>query len=255
MLSAASLAQGLARTLDRLPGAEPALEAIPWPVRFADGRRRRATVGALRMHRLWLSHPDLVRESQRALDAYDGGDVIDVGAFHGWYTLLLGAKARPGDRLVSLEPDADALPALLRTLAAASDALPEVLTWALPCAVGDGTALQVSRPDGPEGHPRFAGGGDGDPTLTIDGLVATAGLRPRFVKVDVEGAEWFVVQGMRETLREHRPVVLLEVHPRWQPRTGTIAEMETLLRDAGYHVDVLDRTDVAERQLWRVAST
>jgi FkbM family methyltransferase len=254
MPAADTLAQALARALDRLPGAEAALESLPFPVRFADGTRRRATLGAARMHRFWLSHPDLVRESRSALDAYDGGDVIDVGAFHGWYTLLLAPKARAGDRLVSLEPDVDAFPALLRTLAAAGDAFPGVQTWALPSAVGDGTSLEVSWPDGPEGHPQFSGGGDGDPTLTIDALVQTAALRPRFVKVDVEGAEWFVVQGMRTTLREHRPVVLLEVHPRWQPRPGTIAEMESVLRDARYDLQVLDRTDVAERQLWRPAT-
>jgi FkbM family methyltransferase len=255
MPAAATLARALSSVLDRLPGAEPALEALPFPVRFADGERRRATFGAARMHRFWLTHPDLVRESRSALDAYDGGDVIDVGAFHGWYTLLLAPKARPGDRLVSLEPDGDAFPALLRTLAAADDAFPGIRTWALSSPVGDGTSLEVSWPEGPAGHPRFASGGDGgDPTLTIDALVPATNLRPRFVKIDVEGAEWFVVQGMRATLRDHRPVVLLEVHPRWQPRPGTIAEMESVLRDARYDLEVLDRTDVAERQLWRPAT-
>jgi FkbM family methyltransferase len=255
MPPSATLAHALARVLDRLPGTESALEALPFPVRFADGERRRATLGAARMHRFWLSHPDLVRESQSALDAYEGGDAIDVGAFHGWYTLLLGSKARQGDRLVSVEPDVAAFPALLRTLAAAGDALPGVHTWALSSAVGDGTPIEVTWPDGPEGHPRFASGGaGGDPTITIDGLVQTTGLRPRFVKIDVEGAEWFVVQGMRATLRDHRPIVLLEVHPRWQPRPGTIAEIESVLRDARYDLEVLDRKDVAERQLWRPAT-
>ena len=99
MPSATSLAQGLARALDRLPGAEQALDSLPWPVRFADGQRRRATVGVMRMHRFWLTHPHGVSETEAATGAYDGGDVVDIGAYHGWYTLRLGPRARPGDRL------------------------------------------------------------------------------------------------------------------------------------------------------------
>jgi FkbM family methyltransferase len=36
-------------------------------------------------------------------------------------------------------------------------------------------------------------------------------LAPAFVKVDVQGAELSVVEGLRETLRAHRPPVMLEV--------------------------------------------
>jgi hypothetical protein len=44
------------------------------------------------------------------MEAYRGGDVIDVGAFHGWY-------ASPGDALVSIEPDAAAYATLMQHLA------------------------------------------------------------------------------------------------------------------------------------------
>jgi FkbM family methyltransferase len=39
----------------------------------------------------------------------------------------------------------------------------------------------------------------------------TLGLTPGFVKVDVQGAELSVLKGLRETLRAHRPPVMLEV--------------------------------------------
>jgi FkbM family methyltransferase len=59
---------------------------------------------------------------------------------------------------------------------------------------------------------RFA---EGEPidveVTTVDAEVRAAGVRPAVVKVDVEGGELDVVEGMRGTIAEHRPVLLVEV--------------------------------------------
>jgi FkbM family methyltransferase len=59
---------------------------------------------------------------------------------------------------------------------------------------------------------RFA---EGEPVevevTTVDREVKKLELRPTVVKIDVEGGELDVVAGMTETLREHRPVLLVEV--------------------------------------------
>jgi hypothetical protein len=52
---------------------------------------------------------------------------------------------------------------------------------------------------------------------------------PRFIKVDVEGFEVEVLEGMRETLRDHAPVLVVEVRSR-DLEQRCIA----LLEDAGY---------------------
>jgi FkbM family methyltransferase len=205
------------------------------------------------MHRFWLNAPIAKPESDGVLIAYSGGDVIDIGAFHGWYSLLLGTKAGPEDRVVSIEPDPAAYAQLLRMLAAAETAFDGPRMWALCAPAGDGSHVQVSWPDGVDRHPRISSGGtEGDQTIAVDALVATAGLKPSFVKIDVEGAEWYVVQGMRTTLAEHRPVVMLEVHRSRQPREGMVAEMEAIMRDGGYELEILGEAGKdQERQLWR----
>lgn len=51
------------------------------------------------------------------------------------------------------------------------------------------------------------------PQVTLDSL----GLAPSFVKIDVEGGELAVLRGATETLRRHRPVLMLE---RWYADAG-----------------------------------
>lgn len=44
------------------------------------------------------------------------------------------------------------------------------------------------------------------PVITLDSL----GLAPDFIKMDVEGMEHFVLRGGEQTIRTHRPVIMLE---------------------------------------------
>ncbi|MDQ8046740.1 MAG: FkbM family methyltransferase [Solirubrobacteraceae bacterium] len=47
-------------------------------------------------------------------------------------------------------------------------------------------------------------------TQRLDTLVEQHGLKPRLIKIDVEGAELLVLRGARKTIAEHRPVILVE---------------------------------------------
>jgi hypothetical protein len=219
----------------------PALSAVPVPVEFQDGRRRLATLALWRLHRVWRSHPSLVEESRTVYEAYEGGDVIDVGAFEGWYSVLLAPKL--GDAtMVSCEPDRAAYPELQTTLALLGRVFTDPTFMPLPVAAGDGSPVEVSQPEG--GHPRFAGG------PTVDGLVNALGLKPGLIKIDVEGAEPLVLGGMQETLRAHRPVVMLELHPQWLPEGTGPADVEEMLSAHGYTSRTITTEDVATRSVW-----
>jgi len=66
-------------------------------------------------------------------------------------------------------------------------------------------------------------------TVVIDQLVETGDLRPpAFVKIDVEGAEGFVLQGMRRTIARAQPVVFIECSD-----SGRETSWQ-LLRELGY---------------------
>jgi FkbM family methyltransferase len=204
------------------------------------------------LFRLWRGREALARESEQAYETYAGGDVLDVGAFHGWYSALLAPKAGGPARFVSCEPDARAAELLRENLAVVSRLFPEAEISLVTEPVGDGRPVSATWPSGEAGHPSFTVvEGATDDGVTIDALVRRKRLQPRFVKIDVEGAEWFALNGMGETLEVHRPTVMLEVHPNWQPEGVTPDRVEAILSDAGYSMRLLDEDEVAQRQLWQ----
>lgn len=80
------------------------------------------------------------------------------------------------------------------------------------------------------------------PTYRLDELVKLNGLnaRPVFIKVDVEGAEWFVLEGARRILERDSPEILLSVHPAFLTNYGkSKSEVASLLAEVGYNFEVL----------------
>lgn len=64
--------------------------------------------------------------------------------------------------------------------------------------------------------------------VAIDDLLAAGELRPpTVVKIDVEGAELAVLQGMRATIAQHQPAIICELH-------DTHQEFLTLIGELGY---------------------
>lgn len=234
------------------PAIRRRLEPLPFPMRFSDGRIRLATVRLALLQRLWGVIPGGALESRQALDAYQGGDVLDVGAFHGWYSVLLAPRARTGDRLVSFEPDPRAVPVLEAVLRDVRRRFGSVNTPVVTQPVGDGREVAASWPAGAASHPRFSEPDHGSslPSLTVDAYVSDQQLQPRLVKVDVEGAELSVLRGMRRTLTEHRPVLLLEVHPDWQPTGIRADDIDAFMEQAGYQGTTFESGSISRRQIW-----
>ena len=72
--------------------------------------------------------------------------------------------------------------------------------------------------------------------VAIDELLGAGELRPpTLVKIDVEGAELAVLEGMRETIERHRPAIICELH-------GTHAEFVSLMDGMGYRLINLEGT-------------
>lgn len=181
--------------------------------------------------------PEVVRTVQSVVRP--GWVAVDIGANIGYFTLLLAKLVGPRGRVITFEP----LPENFRILAenvrlngyqnvtlepSAVMERPgcvrlhrpreQFLTGTATTLAGPGASLQV-------------------PAVSLDGYLDGRGERVRFVKIDVEGAEGWVLDGMRRILAEDAPIVLVELHDELSEQNPSLMA----LRRSGYEIRVLAR--------------
>jgi FkbM family methyltransferase len=170
-----------------------------------------------------------------------GSDCLDVGA-HAGSVLAEMVRIAPEGRHVAWEP----LPEFAARLREAHPGV-EVREAALSDRAGERQFARVVADPGWSGFvPRPTPAGGGVETLTVsterldDAL--PDGVRPAFVKIDVEGAEEQVLRGALETLRRHRPVIAFEhglgSADHYGTTTGSIHDL--LVDELGYAIFGLD---------------
>ncbi len=174
------------------------------------------------------------------------GDVFfDVGAAIGCYTMVASSCIGPTGKILAFEPDPEARVFLRRHLD--WNGIAERVTIREVCCSKESgeRELYVS--------PKDVGGQASlfpQPGFEKIVVVSTSldeewirdGLRPALVKIDVEGAEWDVLQGAQRLLEEVRPTLLLSIHPTILESRG-ITESQVLdwLQQKRYHCSVLER--------------
>ena len=164
----------------------------------------------------------------------EGDTVYDIGANHGYYTLLAATEAGSRGSVIAFEPMEKNCLALSRNIA--YNALPGTQTVA-PVALGtDSGTVPITT-----NRPRLSEGEDD----TVEVRMRTAdsfrshGTAPDLVKIDVEGGEAAVLEGMERILSDDHPTLIVEVHePEVIRQIGGSREgiYQTLL-DHGYELD------------------
>jgi len=177
------------------------------------------------------------------------GDVVfDVGANVGLYTVLLAKVVGDGGQVISFEPEGQTYAHLLDNLKLNS--LTNVRCFRKALGERSGQAMLYSN-EAIGGaslvHPP-AGKGPGEVVDIVEGdqLVLAENLPlPRAVKIDVEGYEYAVIQGLRRTLAQHAcQLVCCEVHPARLPADVKPETVGDLLRSVGFsRIDTYPRWD------------
>lgn len=187
----------------------------------------------------------------------EGDTVIDVGAHHGAYTVLMAAKCGQTGHVVAIEPDPYSRRVLVRNIGlnpgikrpavevcACSDEIGEATLF---CRRGNSqsslarSAAEFSPAYGPE-EIRV-------PLVTLDSYLSKCGLPGlRCVKIDAEGAEIRILRGAKQVLASNADVVC-ELHPYAWPEFGnTFAELKDLAVTAGRRIRYLDQdTEIGDR--------
>jgi FkbM family methyltransferase len=220
-------------------GARLALEPIEG--RLYNGMRMACDLGDIIQRQIYF------RGAYEPVEAYlvaqllsPGMVMIDGGANVGMYTLIAASEVGLHGKVHSFEPvpknyerlvfnvSSNGLGSVVRTNMKALWHREEVVR--LGCdEVGNAGGYSIGNPIGEAGTAECAG-------TSLDQYVAENALdRVDFMKMDIEGAELFALQGAREVLSRWQPTMLLEINRRVCRRLGhEPKEIWEFLRPFGY---------------------
>ena len=180
---------------------------------------------------------------QEALRRHLGpGDILyDVGSNLGFFALIGARLVGDSGAVYAFEPVPGNAEAIRRNAASNDFGWVTVLERAAWSESGRGAVLvpgdtSWSHLEATGRHPDTQATIDVE-QVALDDLVARGEARPpTVVKIDTEGAEIGVLEGMRAILAEHRPVVICELH-------GTNERFAALMGEHGYRLENLDGTE------------
>lgn len=150
----------------------------------------------------------------------DGATFFDIGACFGYYTVMASDLVGSKGNVVAFEPTPRTFRLLERNTAGREN------VTVLPFAAYAKRGVVKIRDYGPSFaafnslmEPRLEESERRRvreqthlvPAVSIDEIVADLGYVPTFIKIDAEGAELGILEGMGQTLRNHRPMITLEV--------------------------------------------
>lgn len=138
-----------------------------------------------------------------------GSVFYDLGAHHGYYTLLAARLTGPTGRVVAVEPDPANFYFLQRHVRLNGCRHVRLVR----AAVGGRRGFTGWQEGTGSGTGRVKAAAAGKIRLVrVDDLVAGGVPLPTHLKIDVEGEEGRVLRGARNTLAKARPVIFLSTH-------------------------------------------
>src|SRR5437660_6598375 len=164
------------------------------------------------------------------------GDAVDVGSNMGLYTVMLSRCSTRDRRILSIEAD----PEYFRWLRKNIESNHCLNVTALNIAAWSTTTilkLARHRFGGPPMDSSVASGGydiSGVRSRPLDDIFRELEIKPRFIKIDVEGPELEVMNGAQKTIRSEKPTLIFE------SLSDTIfGECSSMLSQLGYTITPL----------------
>ncbi len=230
---------------------------IPLKASLWDKKTYNFNLRICKMLKLWKSY-ELKDEADMVYEMYNGGDFIDVGAYSGFYSFLLSTKANDNDNFISCEPDSVIHSELFDNLSVLKKIFNNINYSVITHPINNGKEVAIAHDDW--GHPCFQDVSQIDEknksiskkfrSTTVDNLVSSLSLEPKFIKIDTEGAEFDILEGMQETLKKFKPKIMLEKHPTMLPKNISIEFINKMLIDHKYKPNFINKNDLAIREVW-----
>ena len=186
--------------------------------------------------------------------------IIDAGANIGYVSKLLAGLAGPAGRVYSFEPIPETYAYLdynIRTLK-----IDNVITYNLGLS-NQTTELSMIIPKHENGLPNFYEAHISDQNnheqalgvkvTSLDIIPEFAELPIAFMKIDVEGHEWPLIQGAKRIIESQHPVLFIEIDGNLDDPTGEDGILQAYLYAQGYEAYIQSDNKLAKRQLGQFA--
>lgn len=173
-----------------------------------------------------------------------GMAMIDIGANIGWFTMLAAAIVGPSGVVLAVEPNARNVRLLEASRRLNGFENVTVIQAAAGSVVGL-LALHTSHSNGTTSAPSEDVAAlleaETVASLPVD-LLTPVGRRIDLIKIDVEGAEYLALMGLRKTLELWRPMIVSEFSPDLMPDISGVSGEAYLrfLADLGYEISVIE---------------
>lgn len=181
-----------------------------------------------------------IRENLR-----EGDVAFDIGAHKGAYTYWMYRSVKASGKILCIEPQ----PILFKYLKKMIGIFGFANVTLMDCAVSDRDKDGVITVPGKPGDVSQGARIDDQKIIqakhkhdlytinvkirSIDSIIAETGLKPKIIKIDVEGHEFSVLQGMTRALTEVRPRIIVECEAR-HIKEYTIFDVFDFLLDKNY---------------------
>jgi len=198
------------------------------------------------------THESEIRLARFLIHYLKEGDIlVDAGAHYGYFTLLAVQLVGQSGKVIASEGSPTTFKVLEKNVApfnnisayhvALSDTDGELVFYEFPNQYAEYNALDIRQ------FQQDTWIGENRPreyrvqAISLDGYLEKANLSPTVIKIDVEGAEYRVIQGMGHFLEKASPVVVMEYLS--GKRSGdTYLRAEQLLTSLGYKPFAIDRS-------------
>jgi FkbM family methyltransferase len=170
----------------------------------------------------------------------EGDTVFEVGAHIGYISLFFKQLVGKGSVIV-FEPGANNLPYLRKNVAGKGIEIVEkavgrekgVCSFFLDKLSGQNNSMvkdffMREETESNAFDPKVKGSQETKvEVITVDSFVEERGIKPTFIKIDIEGFEFEALEGMKKTLADSRPMLMVEVQMHHQ-------QIASLLESLGY---------------------
>lgn len=190
------------------------------------------------------SHDSEIRLARLMMNELNVGDTfIDIGAHFGYFSLLGSVLVGNTGKVFSFEASEGTYEVLKKNCNAesqvklhhnaVSDTQGVLEFFEFPILYSEFNTLEIEQFEKSEWIKKYSPKKIQVKSVVMDELITRENINPKLIKIDVEGAEYKVINGMKESLKKLSPMVVLEFLSKSRGNEGHVKAAE-LLGSLGY---------------------